>query len=578
MQRFAVAIAEVLSKVLNETVLPGELATPPDPKLGDFAYPCFQRAKSQKKNPAQVATELKVAVAAHDDFKTLSTSVSVLTAGPYLNFLIDTKVAAETLLPAILHGTGFGDHAVSAEKRGTWIVEYSSPNVAKPFLIGHLRSTALGAALARTAKQRGWNVVRINHLGDWGTQYGKLAVALKRYGQLESDALSIDELVKIYVRFHADLEKHPELETEAREAFSKLENGDPEVTRIWKKCVEISLKEFKRVYELLGVEFDHYWGESFYSPYIGDVVTTLKDKKLLIESEGALVVPVEGADGTELPPCIIRKSDGATIYATRDIAAAIYREGQFHFDRMSYVVGGEQRLHFQQVFCVLKKAGFKWVERCEHIPFGLYRFQGAKMSTRKGNFVTLQEVLNETKDEVSKILEAREDTKNLSAAEKDVIVSRVAVGAIVFHDLFTDPIRDVLFDLEKVLSFEGDTGPYVQYAYTRCESILKKSGTSNARPQPAQAVLLVHEAELRLLKTLGRFPQILDRMLDVRKPSGLAHYLLEVAGLFGTFYHDCPVLTSSGDLKTARLGLVEATRRVLGQGLSLLGIPLTERM
>jgi arginyl-tRNA synthetase len=369
----------------------------------------------------------------------------------------------------------------------------------------------------------------------------------------------------------------------------RLEKGDPEITALWQKCVDISLKEFDRNYSRLGVRFDHIWGESYYKDQLAPLIEDLKSRGILIQSEGAWIVPVTDETNQELPPCLLQKSDGATIYATRDVAAALYRFQKFQFDRMTYIVGAEQKLHFKQVFGVLRRMGFEWVDRCEHVASGLYRFKDAKMSTRKGNFVTLDEVLAQAKDRVKTLMTERQknqtatDSTPIDPENLEATSEAVAVGAVVFHDLHTDPARDVEFDLERVVDFEGETGPYLQYAHTRCLSILKKAKSTGQSKEKIEfnSALTAHlttEIELRLVKTLGQFPIHLERTLQFSKASQLAHYLIEITRVFGAFYRECHVLGQPPELTQARLLLVEATRRVLGQGLQLLGIPLPEKM
>ncbi len=405
------------------------------------------------------------------------------------------------------------------------------------------------------------------------------------------------DLVDMYVKINAEAEKDPSIEIEARQAFLKLEQGDAEVTALWRKCADISIADFDRVYHRLGVKFDHIWGESFYKDKLLPLIDDLKKRGILIQSEGAWVVPVTDTEGKELTPCIIQKSDGATIYATRDVAAAIYRHRKFDFDRMTYIVGAEQKLHFQQVFGVLRQMGFEWASRCEHVPFGLYRFKDAKMSTRKGNFVTLEEVLTVAKERVANLIQQRAATSPElggstppKGAELEAITESIAVGAVVFHDLHSDPVRDIEFDVERVVDFEGETGPYLQYAHTRCASILRKAkagGGSTTLPAMPDAGAfsaalirrLGKSEEIALIKTLGMFPLYLERTLSQAKASQLAHYLIDITQAFGLFYRECRVLDDKDpELTRARLMLVEATRRVLAQGLGLIGIPLPERM
>lgn len=587
MERFAKLAAQALNQVLETPIQAADLETPPDPKLGDFGFPCFKLAKQFRKGPPQVAQQLVADLKAKG---ALPSDLQVAAVGPYVNFTVPREKIATALLADILGGPGLGQYgALPPSSRGTWVLEYSSPNVAKPLNIYHLRPTALGAALDRIGRFRGYRVISINHLGDWGKQYGMLSVAFRHF-KIPLDAqLTMRELVDLYVRINAEAEKNPSLEEEARQDFLKLEQGDPRITAFWKKCVDISMREFNRVYERIGVKFDHVWGESFYKEQLEPLLADLRKKGILVESEGAWVIPVTDREGKELPPCLMQKSDGATIYATRDVAAALYRWNQFHFDRMTYIVGGEQKLHFQQVFGALRKIGAAWEPRCEHVPTGLYRFKDAKMSTRKGNFVTLEEVLELSKDRVRTLMAERAkdspDSRTDARTVDEAVAEAVGIGAVIFHDLHTDPARDVEFDVERVVDFEGETGPYLQYAHTRCLSILRKAKeTGELQREPWQlftaglAKRLEKDEELTLLKTLGMFPLHLERTLTFGKASQLAHYLIDVVKAFGAFYRECKVLGEEREITHARLMLVEATRRVLARGLGLLLIPLPERM
>ena len=583
MERFGKLAAETLNLILESPITVTDLEIPPDPKLGDFAFPCFKLAKKFKKAPPQIAQELAAKVNA---IKPAHVELEISSVGPYVNFTAPSQVALQSLLHDILDEEGLGTYgSLTPESRGTWVIEYSSPNVAKPLNIYHLRPTALGAALDRIGRYRGFRVISINHLGDWGKQYGMLTVAFRLFEKTPSSSITMKELVELYVKVNAAAAENPQIEEEARAAFLKLEQGDPDVTALWKKCVEISLAEFDQNYKRLGVHFDHIWGESFYKDQLLPLIELLKRQKLLIESDGAWIVPVQDQDGTELPPCILQKSDGATIYATRDIAAAIYRHENLHFDRMTYIVGAEQRLHFKQVFAVLNKMGLPWVNTCEHVPTGLYRFKDAKMSTRKGNFVTLEEVLNLAKDRVTTLMSERKKDASVTDSPEalESITEAIAIGAVVFHDLHTDPTRDVEFDIERVVDFEGETGPYLQYAHTRCLSIIRKAEASGAHKgaisySKENLHLLKSPEEIQLVKTLGQLPVHLERTLTFAKASQLAHYLIDVTKAFGSFYRECQVLGPDPQLTLARLMLVEATRRILGKGLQLLGIPLPEKM
>ncbi len=582
MERYARQAAEALSQVLPSPITAADLEIPPDPKLGDFAFPCFRLAKEFRKGPPQVAQQLA------DDLRkknAIPKGLELSVAGPYVNFTVPATEAVRALVGDILDGPENGHYgSLPADSRGKWVLEYSSPNVAKPFQIYHLRPTALGAALDRVGRFRGLSVVSINHLGDWGTQYGKLAVAVRMYGSTLPANPTILDLVDIYVKFHAEAEKNPKLEDEAREAFLRLERDDPEMRSLWSRAVDISMKEFLRIYERIGVRFDHIWGESYYKDQLAPLLKELRERGLLVQSEGAWVVPLTDEGGKEIPPCILEKSDGATLYATRDVAAASYRFGKFHFDRMTYIVGGEQRLHFQQVFGVLRKMGKDWVSRCEHVPTGLYRFKDAKMSTRKGNYVTLEDVIALAKERVSTLMRERAAAGGEALpTDFERTVETVAVGAVIFHDLHSDPARDLEFDLERVVDFEGETGPYLQYAHTRCLSILRKARDTGqlkgeVRFDPAALEAIVTAQEIQLVKTLGQLPLHLERTLKFAKASQLANYLVDVTKVFGTFYRECRVLGEAPRTTASRLMLVEATRRILARGLGLLGVPLPDRM
>ena len=584
MERFAKLATQALNQVLESPIQVTDLEVPPDPRLGDFAFPCFKLAKQFRKSPPQVAQQITSEL---EQKKAVPAGLSVKAVGPYVNFIAPPETVLPALLRDLLAGEGLGHYGeLPANTRGSWVLEYSSPNVAKPLNIYHLRPTALGATLDRIGRYRGYHVISINHLGDWGKQYGMLTVAFRRFGKTLQSQLNMSELVDLYVKINAVAENDPSVEEEAKEAFLKLEQGDAEVTALWKKCVDISIEEFEKSYKRLGVSFDHIWGESYYKDQLRPLLEDLKAKGLLIQSEGAWVVPVTDEEGKELPPCILEKSDGATIYATRDVAAALYRHQQFQFDRMTYIVGAEQRLHFKQVFGVLRAMGLPWVKQCEHIPFGLYRFKDAKMSTRKGNFVTLNDVLGQAKDRVKALMAERAEAHQspLPQAEAlEEIAEAIAIGAVVFHDLHTDPVRDVEFDLDRVVDFEGETGPYLQYAHTRCLSILRKaqeSGQLKGQVEFSEALVshLTHESEHQLVKILGQLPLHLERTLEFAKASQLAHYLIDVTRAFGSFYRECQVLGNTPELTHARLMLVEATRRNLARGLALLGIPVPERM
>ncbi|MBS1960095.1 MAG: arginine--tRNA ligase [Bdellovibrionales bacterium] len=590
MERFKNPLVEALSKALNELfpgvveevlkrkIGPQDLETPPDRALGDFAFPCFRLSKQLKKAPPQISQELTAKVAPLVD----PAIFEVKQAGPYVNFICNPKALIDGVLKDVLSAAqAYG--TVAPKSREKWVFEYSSPNVAKPFQIYHLRTTIVGNSLSKMARLRGYDVTTINHLGDWGTQYGKLAYAIKKYANELPKEIALKDLVDIYVRIHKDMETDPQIEKDAQALFLKLEQGDADMRAIWKKCVDISMREFEKTYAKFNVKFDHYWGESFYEPQLKPLLADLKKRKVLVEDKGAWIVPVTTRAGGEIPPTILEKSDGATIYATRDVAAAIYRKEHLNFDRMTYIVGKEQILHFEQVFGVLRAMGLAWESQLEHLPTGLYRFKDAKMSTRKGNFITLEEVLELCSERSLTLMKERNATleadQRLSDADIETIADQVSVGAIAFADLSTDPTRDLDFDVNRVVAFEGETGPYLQYAHTRCLSILKKV-SATASPSSAElATKLTSSFELNLIRQLGRFPEAIERSLDQRKPSQLATYLINLTNDFNSFYRECKVMNpDDAALTAARASLVVATKNVLGHGLDLLGIPKPDKM
>ncbi len=546
------------------------LETPPDRNQGDYAFPCFRLAKTLGQKPQDLAQNLAKALG---ESAGVQKTALVTAVGPYVNFTIHKNVLATQILEPL-----FNPKAHSP-KNFTWVIEYSSPNVAKPFQIYHLRTTIVGSTLAKIARRQGYNVISINHLGDWGTQYGKLAIAFEKYGDEIPANPTLHDLVRIYVQIHKDMETDPTIEPRGREAFKKLEQGDPELRSLWKKCVDISLKSFNELYARYAVNFDHIWGESFYETHLQKTLEQVERSGVLVRDDGADIVRVTDRAGHEIPPCILRKSDGASIYATRDLAAALYRYQKFGFDRMTYVVGKEQKLVFEQLFGVLRAMKVDFEPKCEHLATGLYRFKDAKMSTRKGNFVTLDEVHQLCKERALELMRGRESSQGLAPDELDAIAEKVAIAALVFADLSTDPTKDLDFDVERVVSFEGETGPYLQYAHTRCLSILRKSELQPETNSERIAAQIMQQPEIDLLRRLGRFNEACDRALDQRKPTQLTTYLIDLASDFGLFYRECKVrLPDQPDLERARLALVKATQITLNEGLALLGIPLPEKM
>lgn len=535
---------------------------PPKSDMGDFAFPCFQLAKVMKKAPNMIAKDI-ADVINKDGFE------KVESLGPYINFFMDKVKFSESIVNEILsEKDSYGSSKIGDGKR--YLVEYSSPNIAKPFHVGHLFTTAIGNALYKMLKFEGYDTVRINHLGDWGTQFGKLISAYKRWGNEEAIEKSpITELLRIYVKFHDEAEKNPSLEDEGRMYFKKLEEGDNEAVELWKRFKDLSLKEFNNIYSILGVDFDSWAGESFYNDKMDIVVKELEEKNVLTDSNGAKVVML---DEYNMPPCIVVKSDGASIYATRDLAAAMYRKKHYNFDKCIYVVGKDQILHFKQVFKTLELAGHTWAKDCVHIPFGLVKFADRKLSTRKGNVVLLEELLKEA---VAKTLETI-NVKNPELKEKEMVAKEIGIGAVLFTYLKNSREKDIVFDWDEMLSFEGETGPYVQYSYARAKSILRKAEGINGDVDFSK---LTSKEEFELTKVLEGFNKAILLAIDRLEPSVVTRYTIEVAKAFNKFYNAHSVLNlEDTGLKVARLKLIEATAQVIKNSLNLIGINVVEEM
>lgn len=539
------------------------LETPPNPAMGDIAFPCFQLAKALRKAPPMIATEL----AGHISGAPLREATAV---GPYVNLFLDQAVVAEQVIGTILsQGSAYGDSNLGQGRKVP--IDLSSPNIAKPFSMGHLRSTVIGNAIAYIMEKQGYQPVRINHLGDWGTQFGKLIVAYRMWGdEAKVKAEPIKELLTLYVRFHDEAKDNPSLEDQGREWFKKLEDGDEEALHLWKWFRDESLKEFMKIYDLMNVSFDSTNGEAFYNDKMDRVVTLLEEKELLTESDGALVVSLDEYD---MPPCLIKKSDGATLYATRDLAAALYRHETYDFAKAVYVVGNEQRLHFQQLYKVLEKMGYAWSRDMHHIPFGMMLKDGKKMSTRKGKVVLLEEVLSQAIADVQKVIEE----KNPSLPNKEEVARQVGVGAVIFHDLKNYRLNDINFSLEEMLTFEGETGPYVQYTHARACSLLRRGNF-----QPAQAALAAGALDSKeawaVITLLNGFPEVIERASDNFDPSQIGKYVIDLAQSFNKFYANVRILAEEEDIKASRLQLVAAVVAVLKEGLRLLGLSAPEEM
>ena len=548
-------------EVLTSEEISQLIEIPPKPEMGDFAFPCFRLAKSYHKAPPMIAQDLKESIG---DQAFLS---EIKVIGGYLNFYVDKAQYAQQIIDKYNNATDYGCSDQGKDK--TICIDYSSPNVAKNFHVGHLRTTIIGNSLYKIFSKLGYKVVRINHLGDWGTQFGKLIVAYKKWGSREAvEEKGIEELMDIYVKFHEEAEKDDSLNDEARAWFLKMEQGNEEALEIWQWFRDISLKEFMRVYNILGMEFDSFAGESFYRDKTADVIKGLTDDGLLKESQGAMIVPLDEYD---MPPCIVAKKDGSSIYATRDLAAILYRKATYNFDRCLYVTGLEQKLHFAQVFKVIELMGNDYAKNLVHIPYGLVSLKSGKISSRKGNVIFAEDLLRESINKTTRIIEE----KNPDIPDKEEVAKQVGIGAIIFNDLYNQRIKDVIFDWNKLLNFDGETGPYVQYTYARASSVLRKIGEV---PDTIDYTLLTDEASIGLLKEIERYPQVIKDAAERYEPSVIARYSIDLAHAFNKFYHECQINVEDETTKYTRTNVVKIARYIIKDALSLLGIQCPEQM
>lgn len=554
-------LAPILNK--NEDWVEGVLEHPKDLDHGHLSLPVFSLAKEYKKAPPLIAQDIQAKIPPSPSME------KVDVVGGYLNFTFSPSYLQKVLSQAVQKDRiGYQE-----EKNHRVIIDYSSPNVAKPMSIGHFRATIIGQAVRNLAESQGYQVTGLNYLGDWGVQFGKLAYAYLKWPHGKDAKYDFKEnpfeaLFKLYVDFHAACESDPELEREGALTFKKLEEGDSEVEAVWRKFLEISLAEYERIYKLLNIKFDLIQGESFYNDKMEEIVTKLKDQGLLEESDGAQVVFLD----EDTPPCIIKKSDGATLYATRDLTSAYHRHFQLKGDTLLYVVGVDQTLHFKQVFAVLKKMGNDWADHCHHIAFGMYRFKNAgKMSTRRGKVIFMDDVVERAINLALQIIQE----KNPDLENKEDIAQKVGVGGLIFYDLLMDRVKDVDFDWERVLDFHGDSGPYVQYSAVRCHSLMKKYG----KPIASEfQITLETKEEKRLIRTLLLYSGVLKNSYTHFKPSILAQYLLDICKDFGSFYANHKILDGDEALVASRMKLVESTHKILTQGLGILGIQTPDQM
>ena len=556
-------IASELAKVidsLDQDAILNLLEQPKSSDLGDIAFPAFSLAKLERKAPQAIAADIAEKI-------DQSAFEKVVATGPYVNFFLDKSKISDQVIKSVIEAGA--DYGQQDEGKGQNItIDLSSPNIAKPFSVGHLRSTVIGDALSNIFRKMGYNTIKINHLGDWGKQFGLLMVAYKKWGSKEAvEANPIDELLKLYVRINAEIENDPELDDEGRLWFKKLEDGDPEATELWQWFRDESLVEFNRIYKLLGVEFDSLNGEAFYNDKMDEAVQILEDKGLLKESKGASIVEL---DDVNLPPAMIKKSDGATLYITRDIATAIYRARTYNFVKNIYAVGQEQSNHFRQLKAVLKKMGFDWSDDMVHVDFGLVTKNRQKLSTRKGNIILLEPTLQEA---ISRA-KAQIEEKNPELENKEEVAHAVGVGAVKFYDLKTDRRNGYDFDLEAMVSFEGETGPYVQYAYARIQSILRKA---NFTPSTDATYSLSDPESWEIIKLLQDFSRVVKRAAENYDPSLIAKYAINLAQAFNKYYAHTRILDESPE-RESRLALSYSTAVVLKEALRLLGVDAPEKM
>ena len=563
---------EIAKQIFNQNLglslneIESLIEIPSDSKLGDYAFPCFALAKIMKKSPVVIAEEMKseIEIGGYID--------KIENIGGYVNlFIKKEKLAKEVVNEIITDKEKYGKSDFG--KGRTVIVEYSSTNIAKPFHIGHIRSTVIGNAIYKLYEEIGFKVIRINHLGDYGTQFGKMIVAYRLWGNEEKlKENPIKELLAYYTKFHEEADKKPGLLDEARETFLKLESGSKEEVELWKKFRELSLKEFNRVYDMLGIKFDSYNGESFYSDKMQRFIDELKEKNLLIKSEGAQIVDL----GENMAPAMITKSDGSSLYITRDIAAAVYRKETYDFYKCIYVVASQQNLHFEQWKKVLKLMGYEWEKDCIHVPFGLVSLEDGTMSTRNGRIVFLEDVLNESINKTKEIIKK----KNPTELNIDDVAKKVGIGAVIFQELFNNRIKDYVFSWDKVLNFDGETGPYVQYTHARAASILRKSEVVVEKLSVKQIdySYLTSESAYDLIKLLYRVPEVIFSAGEKYEPSILTRFVVDISQSFNKFYHDEHILVENDKERESKLLLVASAKQVIKNCLNILGIDAPERM
>ncbi len=562
-------IAKAIAKVteIKQEELKSYIEMPKDTKNGDYAFPCFRLAKELKKAPPVIASEIKEKI--EIDQRVIE---KVEIAGGYLNFYINKQIITKEVLNKIEQGIGYGKIKIGNGKN--IVIDYSAPNIAKPFHIGHLRSTVIGAALYNIYKYLGYNVTGINHLGDYGTQFGKLIEGYKRWGQeYDIDAKPIEELMKIYIRINNLCKEDETVLEECRNNFKKLEDKDPYCLELWEKFRKVSLQEFQKVYDLLGSKFDSWNGEAFYADKMQEVIEILEKTGKVVESQGARIIDLE--DKGINTPCIIEKSNGSTTYATRDLAAILYRARTYDFDKALYVTSYEQVLHFKQIFEVAKLLGLdeKYTNGLKHISFGMVLLSTGKMSTREGNIIKLEDLLNEAIERAKKVVEE----KNPELEDKEEVAKKVGIGAVIFNDLANNRVKDEIFDWDTILNFQGETGPYIQYTYVRTKSVIEKVGKV---PELKYIKLdnLQDEYSQNIIKLIYNFEDILVQVTNKEEPSILSRYLIDLAKAFSSFYNENKIICEDKELQDARVYLTYSVGQVLKLGAELLGIEMPNKM
>ena len=546
---------------LTEEEISDLIEIPPNSDMGDYAFPVFKLAKTFRKAPNLIAEELAQKAFENENIK------KIANVGPYVNFFVNNSKLIESVLTEAIKDD-FGSSHIGVGKNV--VLDFSSTNIAKPFHIGHLRSTVIGNAIRNIMKHQGFNTTGVNYIGDYGTQFGMMISAYLKWGDEDKiNADPIKELLNLYVKYNKVAKEDEAYMDEARDWFDKLEKKDPTAVKLWSWFREISLKEFQRVYDLLGVKFDNFNGESFHSQFIGDALEAIDKKNLLEESDGAMIINL---DDENLPPVLIKKSNGSSTYLTRDIATAMYRKKTYDFYKNVYVVASQQKLHFEQLRAVLKKMGFDWWKDCEHVSFGMVSMKDGSMKTREGKVIFLEDVLNRAIDKTKSIIEER----NPNLEHKEEVAKQVGVGAVIFQDLFNNRIKDYTFDWDQVLNFDGETGPYTQYTFARSCSILDK-GEFELKDN-SKFDLLVDDTEIDIVKHLAKFDEVLLNATEKYEPSFLTRYTVELAKLFNKFYANCPINTAEDELKYQRLYLTYSVNKCLKLSLSLLGIEAPVRM